>query len=129
MSSVATNLTTMRLKAIGFWLLKIVLALLFVMAGTLKLIGLSAMVKTFDLVGLGQWFRYVTGALELLGAGLLVWPTTRALGALLLAAISLGALIAQLAVLHEDAIHAVVLVLILVAIAWACREQLRVGRA
>jgi putative oxidoreductase len=129
MSSVATNLTTMRLKAIGFWLLKIVLPLLFVMAGSLKLIGLPAMVKTFDLVGLGQWFRYLTGALELLGAGLLVWPPTTALGAVLLAAISLGALIAQLAVLHEDAIHAVVLVLILVAIAWACREQLRVGRA
>jgi putative oxidoreductase len=45
------------------------------------------MVETFERVGLGQWFRYLTGALELVGAALLLWPGTTAFGALLLTAV------------------------------------------
>ena len=113
--------------AIGFWLLKILLAALFLLAGGAKLAGLPAMVDVFDRVGFGQRFRYVTALLELGGAALLLWPSTTAFGALLLTIVSVGAFLAQLLVLHEDFIHAIVLAVILGAIAWMHRDQLRRG--
>jgi putative oxidoreductase len=46
-------------------------------------------------------------------------------GALLLTAVCIGAFFAQLFVLHEDVIHAIVMAAILAAIAWTYRDQLR----
>ena len=43
------------------------------------------MIALFDALGIGQWFRYVTGSLEVLGALLLVVPGKTAFGAVLLA--------------------------------------------
>jgi hypothetical protein len=82
------------------------------------------MVAVFDQVGLGQWFRYFTGMLEVAGALLLLWPVTTALGAVILMIVSIGAALAQLLVLHEDVIHAIVLAIPLAAIAWFHRDQL-----
>lgn len=105
--------------------MKLVLAALFLFAGGAKLAGLPAMVEVFEHVGLGQWFRYFTGLLEVGGAALLLWPATTALGALLLTIVSIGAALAQLFVLREDVMHAIVLAVPLAAIAWAHRNQLR----
>jgi putative oxidoreductase len=124
MTTIAASPTLSRFKTVGFWVLKIVLAALFVMAGGAKLYGVPAMVETFEHVGLGQWFRYFTGALELFGAALLLWPGTTAFGALVLTVICIGAFFAQLLVLHEDVIHAIVMAVILAAIAWTYRDQL-----
>jgi putative oxidoreductase len=113
-----------RLKTIGWWLGKLLLAALFLFAGGAKLAGLPAMVDEFERVGLGQWFRYFTAVLELSGAALLLWPSTTAFGALVLGVVSMGAFLAQLLVLHEDVIHAIVLVVVLGAILWMHRSQL-----
>ncbi len=126
MSAIAAHLSVAHLKTIGFWVLKLVLAALFLFAGGAKLAGLPAMVEVFERVGFGQWFRYLTGLLELSGAALLLWPATTAYGALLLTIVSIGAFLAQLLVLHEDVIHCIVLAVILAAIAWTHRGQLRV---
>jgi hypothetical protein len=82
----------------------------------------------FDHVGVGQWFRYLTGLLEVGGAALLLWPATTALGALILLMVSIGAALAQLFMLHEDVIHAIVLAIPLAAIAWFHRDQLLTPR-
>jgi hypothetical protein len=42
------------------------------------------MVQLFDLIGIGQWFRYVTGIVEVAGAILLLVPSTGFFGGLLL---------------------------------------------
>ena len=42
------------------------------MVGFFKLSGDPRMVGLFDAIGVGQWFRYVTGSLEVLGAILLL---------------------------------------------------------
>ena len=128
MSAIAAHPSAARLKTIGFWVLKLVLAALFLFAGGAKLAGLPAMVEVFEHVGLGQWFRYFTGSLELSGAALLLWPATTALGALILTIVSIGAAFAQILVLHEDVIHAIVLAVPLAAIAWTQRNQLRLRR-
>ena len=82
------------------------------------------MVDVFERVGFGQWFRYFTALLELGGAVLLLWPSTTALGALLLTIVSMGAFLAQLLVLHEDITHTIVMALVLGTIAWMHRDQL-----
>ena len=82
----------------------------------------------FERVGFGQWLRYFTAVLELGGAVLLLWPPSTALGALLLIIVSVGAFLAQLLVLHEDIIHTIVMTVILGAIVWVHRDQLRIWR-
>ena len=124
MSALAAQFNAARLKTIGFWALKLVLAALFLLAGCTKLAGAPAMIEVFEQVGFGQWFRYFTGLLEVVGALLLLWPATTALGALALLAVSIGAAVAQLLVLHEDVIHAIVLAVPLAAIAWFHRGPL-----
>jgi len=55
------------------WMLAVFLAIVFTFAGGIKLIGAPAMVLEFARIGIGQWFRYLTGILEVSGAlGLLV---------------------------------------------------------
>jgi uncharacterized membrane protein YphA (DoxX/SURF4 family) len=108
-----------RLKTVGLWVLKIALAALFVLTAGAKLDGVPPMVEIFEKVKLGQWFRYFTGVLELLGAALLLWPGTAAFGALLLTVVCIGAFFAQLF------IHAIVLAAVLAAIVWTYRDQLR----
>src|SRR4029453_5132496 len=124
MSALAGQLNVARLKTIGLWALKIVLAALFLLAGGAKLAGVPAMGPVFDQIAPGQWFRYFTGMLEVVGALLLLWPVTTALGAVMLLTVSIGAALAQLLVLHEDVIPAIVLSVPLAAIAWYHRDQL-----
>src|SRR3981081_492024 len=109
MSLVATAPTS-RSKVIGFWVLKILFGLAFIGAGCAKIYGSPAMVAEFDAVGLGQWFRYFTGALEIGGAILLLMPKTTGFGALLLAGVCGRAFFAQLFALHGDFIHTIVMV-------------------
>ena len=60
-------------RLITLWILSGLVALAFIAAGGAKLAGVAVMVEMFDKVGLGQWFRYFTGLLEVAGAiGLLM---------------------------------------------------------
>ncbi len=110
-------------RTVGFWLLRGILALAFVGAALFKLSGHPAAVQEFDQVGLGQWFRYFTAACELVGAGLLLWPSTVFFGAALMGMICVGAFFAQLFMLHGDTIHTVVLAGIFAAICWNQRNR------
>src|SRR6516165_4794512 len=76
MPAIAAISMLSRLKTVGLWVSMIALAALFVLTVWDKLYGVPPMV--FEKVGLGQWFRYFTGVLELLGAALLLWPGTAA---------------------------------------------------
>ncbi len=63
-----------RALEITLWVVQILLAALFAFAGITKLVSADpAVAAGFNQIGLGQWFRYFTGAVELVGAiGLLV---------------------------------------------------------
>jgi uncharacterized membrane protein YphA (DoxX/SURF4 family) len=65
-----------RIQNITLWLVRILLALAFGAAGAAKLAGVPQMVELFDHIGVGQWFRMVTGAVELGGALLLLLRPT-----------------------------------------------------
>ena len=84
------------------WILLAIRALLtlaFVAAGLAKLSGAQMMVDEFGMLGLGQWFRYVTGIIEIVSAILLWVPGLTAIGAGLEVCVVVGALIAHIFVL------------------------------
>jgi len=107
------------------------LTLAFVAAGGAKLAGAEMMLGTFDAIGVGHWFRYVTGAIEV-GAGLLLWvPGKQVLAAALLGATMVGAVLAHLFILGPSAVPAVILGLICAAVIYLHRDQISdpLGRA
>ena len=89
--------------------LQILLTAAFVLAGGSKLAGVPAMVQEFDKVGFGQWFRYLTGCLEILGAVGLWIPRTSVYAALLLVCVMVGALAAHLLLIGGNPTAALVL--------------------
>ena len=78
------------------WVLHGMAALAFLAAGGAKLTGSPMMVSEFQAIGLGQWFRYLTGILEIGGAIALVLPRAAYYGAVLLVTVMTGALAAHL---------------------------------
>ncbi len=89
-----------RAATIGLWTAQVLLAALFLFAGVNKLLGLQEeMVRQFARIGLGTWFRYFVGTLELAGGiGLLV-PRLSGLAALGLAGLMAGAVLTHVLVL------------------------------
>ncbi|HEV2985187.1 MAG TPA: DoxX family protein, partial [Vicinamibacterales bacterium] len=90
-----------------------------------KLLGSPAMIAVFDAVAIGQWFRYVTGSLEVLGALLLIVPGTTVFGAGLLACVMAGAVAAHLTVLHSAPTAPLVLFALTAVIAWGRSVAMR----
>src|SRR5258705_450546 len=67
-------------KRLGAWALQVVVAAAFFAAGSAKLAGASSMIQMFDQIGVGQWFRIVTGLVEIFGAIALLYPGIAAFG-------------------------------------------------
>lgn len=124
MQSSTSSAPTARGRQILIWTLQILLAAAFLAAGVCKLIGLPMMVETFTLIGFGQWFRYLTGALEIAGAVALLVPGLAAFGAVLLGAVMVGATTAHLLILPTPAAPAIVLLLLCITVAALRREQI-----
>ena len=108
--------------------IKALLTLAFGAAGLAKLAGAEMMVQTFDAVGVGQWFRYVTGVIEV-GSAILLWvPGLAAYAAGLLVCTMIGALLAHITVLSAmglgAAVPAVVLGVLAALVLWANRAQI-----
>jgi putative oxidoreductase len=116
--------TAPRWKPITLWAVKIMLAAVFIAAGGAKLYGVPMMVENFEIIGLGQWFRYVTGALEVIGAVSILVPVLSAFGGLLLCCIMVGATLTHLFVLPGSAIPAIVLFALSAIVVFAERRRL-----
>src|SRR5258706_7545428 len=115
--------STGKIINVGLWILQIGAAGMFLMVGFFKLSGDPQMVGLFDAIGLGQWFRYVTGSLEVLGAILLLIPRLSGFGALLLAGIMLGAATTHLCVVGRSPLPAIDLLIVTGVIAWGRRQR------
>ena len=113
-----------RWKPIALWTVKGILAAVFLAAGGAKLYGVPMMVENFNIIGLGQWFRYLTGALEVIGAILILIPAQSVFGAILFCCIMVGATLTYLTVLPGPAIPAVVLFVLAAIVAFAERNRL-----
>jgi putative oxidoreductase len=107
------------------WILTIFLLMVFTFAGAAKLINNPGMVREFAQIGLGQWFRYFTGILEVSGAIGLLIPNVRFCAALQIALVMTGATLANLTVLHLPVMARVrgVLLVLALALAWLRRPK------
>jgi putative oxidoreductase len=112
-----------RVAIIALWVMQIALAVMFLFAGGSKLLGAPAMVDLFAAIGLGQWLRYVTGAIEVSAAVALMIPSAAPFGAILLVPTMIGAAAANLS-LGQSPAAPLVLLLLAVAVAWGRRNQL-----
>ena len=107
--SVTTVQPTRSPRRIGTWVLQGFVAAAFFAAGSAKLAGVDYMVELFNEIGVGQWFRYVTGAVEVAGALALVAPGLIWLGGLGLGTTMIFAVLTHVFVLHSSPMPAIVL--------------------
>jgi putative oxidoreductase len=113
-----------RVALVALWLTQIALAGMLILAGGLKLAGVPVMVALFDAIGIGQWFRYVTGSIEVVSAVALLVPAWAPFGALLLIPTMVGAVVTHLFIVGGSPVAATVLLIGALAIAWVRRDQL-----
>src|SRR5882672_9175457 len=104
--------------SIVLWILQILAAATFFLAGGSMLAGVAPMVEMFDRIGLGQWFRYLTGGLEVTGAILLLIPGTVVLGGALLVVTMVGAIATHLFILGGSPVPAIVLFVMVTTATW-----------
>ncbi|HTQ48445.1 MAG TPA: DoxX family protein [Polyangiaceae bacterium] len=109
---------------VALWIVQVLLALMFFIAGGHKVAGDPQMVGLFDAIGIGQWFRYVTGILEIGGGVLLLVPRAQAVGAAVLSAVMVGAVTTHLFVLHNAPSMPLVLLVGLAFVLFGRRQQL-----
>lgn len=102
-------------------IIEVLLGLMFLMAGVMKISGAQMHVDNFRKWGLPQWFRVVTGLVELLGAaGMIVgiWlPAWAALAGIWLAVTMLGAVIVHIRVKDPVSQMAMSIILLLLSLA------------
>jgi len=115
--------STGKIINVGLWILQIGAAGMFLMVGFLKLSGDAQMVGLFDAIGLGQWFRYLTGSLEVLGALLLLIPRLSGLGALMLFGVMTGAVVTHVFIVGGSPLMAIILLIVTGVVAWARRKR------
>ena len=80
-----------------FTVLSFVLAVLYFGSGASKLAGAEMQVQSFLRWNYPMWFLYLTGLLEVLGAGLLLAQSTRLVGTVVLGCVMLGAIVTHVA--------------------------------
>ena len=110
--------STGKIMNVVLWTLQIAAAGMFLMVGFLKLSGNPQLVGLFEAIGLGQWFRYMTGTLEVAGSILLLIPRTSGLGALMLAGVMAGAVMTHLFVVGGSPLMAIILLAVTTVGAW-----------
>src|ERR1700757_5217189 len=113
MTTQATTLNngteTSKALNVTLWTVQSGAAAMFLMAGTNKLAGNEQMVGMFQAIGFGQWFRYLTGSLEIIGGILLFVPSLSGVGGLLMTGVFTGAVATHLFIIGGNPAMAIVL--------------------
>ena len=112
-------------KMIVLWVLRVVVGLALLAAGGSKLAGAPAMVAMFAKIGFGQWFRVLTGSLEVAGAIGLFVPRLAVYAASMLAVVMVGAIGFHLTRLGGNPVPPIVLLLLAILIVWLSKRTSR----
>lgn len=101
------------------WAVRIGVAVVYVLFGTDKFGSDPHWVKLFQEIGFGDWFRYFTGVVEVLGGLLVLIPRTAMIGFTMLIVTMFGA-VALLCRLGQagDSIFPGFFLIVLAALAW-----------
>ncbi|HEY6424164.1 MAG TPA: DoxX family protein [Pseudonocardiaceae bacterium] len=108
---------------IALWALQAVTAVAILGAGISTIIGAQQAMTVFDAIGAGDWFRYLTGVLEVAGAVGLLIPRLCGLAALALAVLWLVAIATHLLLIGGNPAPAIVFVVLTAVIAWGRRAS------
>lgn len=112
-----------RAGRIALWTVQIATAGMFLFAGSHKLGNAPEMIAAFDAIGIGQWFRYATGGIEIAAAIALLIPSLAVFGALALVPTMIGAIATHLFVIGGAPTPAVVLLAAALLTVWARRDE------
>jgi uncharacterized membrane protein YphA (DoxX/SURF4 family) len=83
-----------RFDILKSWLIRIVASMLFLFVGWSKFSARSQWVQIFAQIGFGQWFRYLTGVLQVGGALMVLIPRLFPAGIVILVCTMIGAMAA-----------------------------------
>lgn len=114
-----------RAANIALWILQAVTALAILGAGASTVIGAAQAMAVFDAIGAGDWFRYLTGTLEIAGAIGLLIPPLVGLAALALAVLWLVAIATHLFLIGGNPAAAVAFFILSAGISWSRRDSIR----
>ena len=112
-----------KVRTIATWMLRLLLGVAFLVIGGSKLAGVLNMVQFFAAIGWGQWFRYLTGLLDVAGAVLLFIPKWTCYGALILVGTVGMAAVLCLTILHRSVTVPLTLTLLAATLAWLTRAH------
>jgi len=121
MATTAVAVNRSKGKSIALWILRGLVVVAFLGAGGAKLAGAAPMVAMFARLALGQWFRYATGLIEVVGAIGVLIPRFSRYAALVLVAVMAGAIASHLTVLGGR--PPIILLLIVGTIAWLSSDS------
>ena len=96
-----------RLDVVG-WVFRLSASALFLSVGIEKFQAESYWVNLFTDIGFGDWFRYLTGVIQVVGGLLLMAPRPMRLGALFVGGTMAGAVVVHLLVLDTGVGGAVI---------------------
>src|SRR5262244_4227617 len=121
----STNAASLEAPGNGsLWVVQVLGAMLFFLAGFAKLSGDEQMVETFAALGIGQWFRYVTGLIEIASTILLLIPASSGIVAVLAVPMMIGVILTQLLIIGGSPVLPIGLLIIASIVAWGRRKQL-----
>jgi putative oxidoreductase len=108
---------------LGIWVLRILLAFIFLYEGLGKFSSSRLWATVFSRIGFGEWFRYATGAIEAVGALLLLIPRATTIAVTLLMCTMVGAIVTHVFVmgLGPQTIIVTVLIGMLLSVGWSGR--------
>lgn len=108
------------------WALRVLVALIFLYEGFDKFAERRLWIRVFAEIGIGQWFRYATGILEIVGAALILVPRATMAAVVMLLCVLVGALLAQIFIIGIGLPHtAIVCVLFTAVSAIGWRHRVR----
>lgn len=110
-----------RVLSVACWVLQVVFAVYFLWTYVLpKFTGDAYWVDLFEQIGIGQWFLYFTGVVEILGAVGLVIPRLHGLAAIGLALTMIGAMFTNLVVVDDPpgVVPGLIVFVVVALIAW-----------
>jgi putative oxidoreductase len=105
----------------ALWVVQVFGATLFLSSALAKL-GDEQLIQMFTAIGVGQWFRYLTGFIEFASAILLLIPAVSGIAALLLIPTMIGAILAHLFIIGGSPALPIGLLIIVSVVAWGQKE-------
>jgi putative oxidoreductase len=110
-------------KNIALWVLQAATAAAMLGVGAATVAGAAQPVQMFHEIGLGDWFRYLTGVLQLAGAVGLLIPRLCGLAGLAFVGMWLVAIGTHLFAIGGSPVPAVIFFILTALIAWGRRER------